>query len=104
MAERGEGVAVPNQRQGQKQQTQQQNQQPQQQIQGPAGQQQHLHINWSNFKPEFSGKPDEDTEVHLFHSNDWTNAHHFIDGAIVQDFVLHTRRSKIVVSVFRTFT
>ena len=27
-------------------------------IQDPAGpQQQHLHLNWSNFKPEFSGKP-----------------------------------------------
>ena len=48
MAER-EGTAAPNQRQGQNQQ------QNQQQIQDPAGQQ-HLHINWLNFKPEFSGK------------------------------------------------
>ena len=63
MAERGEGVAALNQRQGQ-------NQQPQQPIQDPAGQQQHLHINSSNFKPEFSGKPDEDAEVHLLCSND----------------------------------
>ena len=55
MAERGEGIAVPNQRQGQNQQNQQQNQQ-QQQIQDQVGQQQHLYINWSNFKPEFSGK------------------------------------------------
>ena len=61
MVER-EGVAAPNQRQGQ---NQQQNQQQQQQNQDPAGQQQHLHINWSNFKPEFSGKPDEDAEAHL---------------------------------------
>ena len=51
MAERREGVAAPNQRQGQNQQNQQQNQQLQQQIQDPVGQQQHLHINWSNFKP-----------------------------------------------------
>ena len=77
MAERGEGVATPNQRQGQNQQNQQQNQQLQQPIQDPAGQQQHLHINWSNFKPEFSGKLDEDAEVHLLHSNDWMNAHCF---------------------------
>ena len=49
MIERAEGTAVPNQRQGQ---NQQQNQQ-QQQNQDPAGQQQHLHINWSNFKPKF---------------------------------------------------
>ena len=69
MAERGEGVAVPNQRWGQNQQNQQQNKQQQQQNQDPAGQQ-HLHINWSHFKPEFSGKPDEDAEVHLLHSND----------------------------------
>ena len=64
MAKRGEGVAAPNQRQGQNKQ----NQQPQQLIQDPAGQQQHLHINWSMFKPEFSGKPDEDAEAHLLHS------------------------------------
>ena len=56
MEERGEGVAAPNQRQGQNQQNQQQNQQPQPLIQDQAGQQ-HLHINWLNFKPESSGKP-----------------------------------------------
>ena len=84
MEERGEGIAVPNQRQGQ---NQQQNQQ-QQQNQDPVGQQQHLHINWSNCKPEFSGKPDEDAESHLHHSNDWMNAHHFIDGVKVQKFCL----------------
>ena len=55
MAE-SDGIAVPNQRQGQNQQNQQENQQ--QQNQDPAGQQQHLHINWSNFKPEFSGNPE----------------------------------------------
>ena len=81
MAERVEGIAVPNQRQGQNQQNQQQNQ-------DPAGQQQYLHINWSNFKPEFSGKPEEDAETHLLHSSDWMNAHHFIDGVIVQRFCL----------------
>ena len=86
MAERGEGVAAPHKRQGQNQQNQQQNQQPQQPIQYPAGQQQHLHINWSNFKPEFSGKPDEDAEAHLHHSNDWMNAHYFVDCVKVQRF------------------
>ena len=77
MAERGEGVAVPDQRQRQNQQNQ-----------DPVGQQQHLHINWSNVKPEFSGKPDEDAEVHLLHSNDWMNAHHFVNGVKVQRFCL----------------
>ena len=42
--------------------------QQQQQIQNQAGQQQQLvHLNWSNFKLEFSGKPDEDAEAHLLH-------------------------------------
>ena len=27
--------------------------------------QQQLHMNWSHFKPQFSGKPDEDVEAHL---------------------------------------
>ena len=87
MAKRGEGIAVPNQRQGQNQQNQQQNQQPQQ-NQDPAGQQQHLHINWSNFKPEFSGKPDENAKVHLLCPSDWMNVHHFGDGIKVQIFCL----------------
>ena len=43
----------------------------QQQEQDQAGQQQQVvHLNWSNFKPEFSGKDDEDTEAHLLCSND----------------------------------
>ena len=88
MVERGDGVTANNQKQGQRQQNQQQNQQLQQLIQDPAGQQQHLHINWSNFKPEFSGKPDEDAEAQLLHSNDWMNAHCFIDGVKVQRFCL----------------
>ena len=76
MAEREEGTAAPNQRQGQNQQ------QNQQRNQDPAGQQQHLHINWSIFKPEFSGKPEEDAEAHLLCSNDWMNAHCFVDGFV----------------------
>ena len=77
MAERGEGAAAPNQTQGQNQQ----------QNQDLAGQQ-HLHINWSNFKPEFSKKPEEDAEAHLLCSNDWMNAHHFVDSIKVQRFCL----------------
>ena len=82
MADREEGAAAPNQRQGQ---NQQQNQQ--QQNQDTAGEQ-HLHINWSNFKPEFSGKPEVDAEAHLLCSNDWMNVHHFIVDVKVKDFVL----------------
>ena len=47
-----------------------------------------VHLNWSHFKPEFSGKPDEDTEAHLLCTNDWMNAHHFIEGVKVQRFCL----------------
>ena len=35
---------------------------PQQPQIGP---QQQMHINWSHFKPKFSGKPEEDVEAHL---------------------------------------
>ena len=51
--------------------------------QAPKGQQL-VHLNWSYFKPEFSGKPDEDAEAHLLCTNNWMNSHHFIDGVKVQ--------------------
>ena len=87
MGDREEGVPAPNQRQRQNQQQNQQQQQ--QQNQDLAGQQpQHLHLNWSYFKPEFSGKPDEDAEAHLLHLNDWMNAHRFFNGVNVQRFCL----------------
>ena len=77
MANREEGAVTPNWRQGQEQ--------PQQQD---AAGQRHLHINWSNFKLEFSGKPEEDAEAYLLHSNDWMNAHHFDEDIKVQRFCL----------------
>ena len=40
--------------------------------------QQVVHLNWSYFKPEFLGKPDEDAEALLLCAKDWMNAHHFI--------------------------
>ena len=95
MADWRGGVPAPNpnqqqQQQHQQQKQQQQQQQEQQQIQDQAGQQQEevVHLNWSNFKPEFSGKPEEDAEVHLLHSNDWMNAHHFVEGVKVKRFCL----------------
>ena len=45
--------------------------------------QQLLHLNCSHFKPEFSGKPDEDAEDHLLCTNDWMTAHHFVEGVKV---------------------
>ena len=34
------------------------------------------------------GKPEEDAEAHLLHTNDSMNAHHFVEGAKVQRFCL----------------
>ena len=65
---------------------------PQQQLEHPMPSaqqgQQIVHLNWSHFKPEFSGKPDEDVEAHLLHSNDWMTTHHFVEGVKVQRFCL----------------
>ena len=47
-----------------------------------------VHLNWSHIKPEFSGKPDEDAEAHLLHTNDWMTAHHFVESVKVQRFCL----------------
>ena len=34
-------------------------------------------VNWSHFKPEFAGKPEEDAEAHLLCINDWMQTHNF---------------------------
>ena len=77
MANREEGAAAPNQRQGQEQHQQQ-----------DAVRQRHIHINWSNFKADFSGKPEDDAEAHLLCSNDWMNTHCFEEEVKVQRFCL----------------
>ena len=76
MANREE-AATPNQRQGQ----------VQPQSQDAVGQR-HIHLNWSNFKPEFSGKLEEDVEAHLLHSNDWMDTYHFNEDIKVQRLCL----------------
>ena len=55
-------------------------------VQQPAPQL--VHLNWSYFKPEFSGKPEEDAEAHLLHMNNWMNVHHFNEDVKVQRFCL----------------
>ena len=52
------------------------------------GQQVQKHMNWSHFKPEYSGKPEEDVEAHLLRTNDWMSTHGFPDGVKVQRFCL----------------
>ena len=45
-------------------------------------------LNWSHFKPDFSGKPKEDAEAHLLRTNDWMTTHDFPDDQKVRSFCL----------------
>ena len=45
-------------------------------------------LNWSYFKPEFSGKPEEDAEAHLLRTNDWMETHNFPNNQKVWRFCL----------------
>ena len=45
-------------------------------------------LNWSYFKPEFSGQPEEDAEAHLLRTNDWMETHTFPEIVKVQRFCL----------------
>ena len=44
-------------------------------------------LNWSYFKPEFSGKP-EDVEAHLLRTNNWMETHNLPEVAKVRRFCL----------------
>ena len=61
---------------------------PQAQQQPTQQSQQIPHLNWSHFKPEFSGKPEEDAETHLLRMNDLMNTYQFQEGIKVQRFCL----------------
>ena len=37
-------------------------------------------MNWSHFKPNFSGKPDADPEAHLLRTIDWMDTFNFAAG------------------------
>ena len=55
-------------------------------------------LNWSHFKPEFAGKPDEDAEAHLLRTNDWMDRHVFSKRCQSPAFLSNTsRRGKIIV-------
>ena len=45
-------------------------------------------LNWSHFKPDFSGKPEEDVEAHLLRTNDWMTTHYFPEDQKVRRFCL----------------
>ena len=48
----------------------------------------HQIINWSHFKPEFTGKPEEDAEAHLLCTNNWMGTHDFEENVKVCRFCL----------------
>ena len=45
-------------------------------------------MNWSYFKPEFSGKAEEDAAVHLLKTNDWMDTYNFPEDIKVRRFCL----------------
>ena len=45
-------------------------------------------MNLSYFKPEFSGKAEEDAMVHLLKTNDWMDTYNFPDDTKVRRFCL----------------
>ena len=49
-------------------------------------------LNWSYFRPEFAGKPEEDAEAHLLRTNDWMETHDFPEDAKVRKILLNSYR------------
>ena len=45
-------------------------------------------LNWSHFRPEFSGTPNEDAEAHLLRTEDWMTTHDFQEDQKVGRFCL----------------
>ena len=45
-------------------------------------------MNWSYFKPEFSGKAEEDASVHLLKTNDWMDTYNFPEDIKIRRFCL----------------
>ena len=45
-------------------------------------------LNWSHFKPEFAGRPEEDAEAYLLCTNDWMVIHNLQEDVKVQRFCL----------------
>ena len=57
-------------------------------LQQPAQVQHMPQLNWSHFKAEFSGKPEEDAEAHLLRMNNWIDTHQCQEGVKVQRLCL----------------
>ena len=57
-------------------------------LQPQPSQQVPLHMNLSHFKPEYSGKCEEDVEAHLLRMNELMNIHDFPEDVKVRRFCL----------------
>ena len=49
-------------------------------------------LNWSHFKPEFAGKPDEDVEAHLLRTYGWMDTHAFPEGVNSPEILFNINR------------
>ena len=56
--------------------------------QNPPNPPQPQQMNWSYFKPEFSGKAEEDATMHLLKTNDWMDTYNFPEDIRVRRFCL----------------
>ena len=45
-------------------------------------------LNWSHFRPEFSGTPNKDAEAHFLRTEDWMTTHNFPEDHKVERFCL----------------
>ena len=45
-------------------------------------------LNWSHFRPKFSGKPKEDAEAHLLRMEDWMTTNDIPEDQKVRRFCL----------------
>ena len=47
-----------------------------------------IQLNWSHFRLQFSGKPEEDAEARLLRTEDWMTTHNFPEEEKVRRFCL----------------
>ena len=62
-----------------------------------------LQSNGSHFKPEFSGKPEEDVEAHLLRTSDWMDTCAFQKVSKSNFLSYISRRSQIMVQITKTY-
>ena len=61
-------------------------------------------LNWSHFKTEYAGKPDEDAEAQLLRMNDWMNTHAFPEGVKSPMFLSNiSRRGNSLIYIIKNY-